>query len=72
MLPPYANFCKCRSCALYFRAANAFHMHRVGTGNERGCMPAAQLPLCGLELDPEGYWRLPKRAFRNIYLRAVK
>ncbi len=71
MLPSGSNFCKCSHCDLYFRTVKAFGAHRIGVGLDRSCMPEAECPGLGLERDPQGYWRLPKREFRNTRLRVV-
>ena len=71
MLPSGSNFCKCSQCGLYFRTVKAFDAHRIGVGRERGCLPEAECPGLGLERDPQGYWRFPKRKFRNVHLRVV-
>ncbi len=71
MLPPGRNFCKCALCGLYFKSVKAFDVHLIGVGLDRGCMPEAECSGLGLERDLGGYWRLPKRKFQSIHLRAV-
>ncbi len=74
MLPPRRNFCLCRGCGAYFLNVAAFERHRVspqGVESERVCVATPRMRDAGLELDPRGYWRLPKRKFRSTYLRAV-
>jgi hypothetical protein len=60
-VPPGRNFCKCAACGLRFLNVRAFDKHRAGPSRDRGCMTTPQLSEVGLELTPEGYWRLPKR-----------
>ncbi len=78
MLPPgNSSHCKCAACGLYFKSVRAFERHRAGpyasttSGSDRACVRPARMPEAGLELDLRGFWRFPKRKFRNIYLRAV-
>ena len=70
-LPYRSNFCKCSACGAYFKNVKAFDVHRIGVGLDRGCMPEAECSGLGLERDLRGYWRLPKRKFQSIHLRAV-
>ncbi len=69
-LPPGSNFCRCAACGVYFYNVKAFDKHRVGPGPDRRCMPTARCPELGLQLDVNGYWRLPKRKFRSVHLKA--
>lgn len=67
-----SRYCLCRGCAQYFLSVRAFEKHRVvGPADKRACMSTPRMRDAGLELDPRGFWRFPKRKFRNIYLRAV-
>lgn len=61
-LPPGSNFCRC-SCGEYFLSVRAFEAHRYGAAADRACLPTPRLPAAGLQRDPRGYWRLPKREF---------
>lgn len=64
-LPHGSNFCRCPSCGEYFLNERAFDRHRTGsheTGDRR-CTATPHMSDAGLELDPRGYWRLPKREF---------
>ncbi len=70
MLPPGSGFCKCTACFLYFKNVRAFDIHRSGLGAKRACMPKPGVQAAGLELDSRGYWRLPKREFRSVHLKA--
>ncbi len=67
-----SRYCLCRGCAQYFLSVRAFEKHRVGPAEKRACMSTPRLPDAGLELDAQGYWRLPKREFRNVHLRVVR
>lgn len=61
MLPPGSNFCRCGLCGLYFLNVRAFDVHLAGPASDRACVPTPRLRDGRLELDPRGYWRLPKR-----------
>jgi len=63
-LPPGSNFCRCSVCGEHFLNVRAFDLHRVGEydpNGDRRCMPTPRMESAGLERDPRGYWRLPKR-----------
>lgn len=64
-LPSGTSFCRCSDCGEYFMNEPAFDRHRIGSHKDRtrACQPTPQLPERGLERDPRGYWRLPKREF---------
>lgn len=62
-LPPGSNLCRCGSCGERFLNVRAFDAHRYGPAADRSCLATPQLPGAGLERDPRGYWRLPKRKF---------
>lgn len=65
-LPIASSFCKCAECGSYFKSARAFDRHREGEYGppvDRGCAPTARMPELGLQLDANGVWHLPKRAF---------
>ena len=72
-LPPGTRYCRCAKCGEYFLSARAFDRHRIGgshrvTGDRR-CAQTPRMRDVGLERDPRGYWRLPKREFRSTHLR---
>lgn len=61
-----SSFCRCSECFEYFRSARAFDRHREGrydVPGDRGCAPTARMPSVGLQLDPDGVWHFPKKAF---------
>ncbi len=75
MLPPGTNYCLCRGCGAYFLNVAAFERHRVslqGVGSKRVCVQTPQMSDAGLERDPRGSFRLPKRKFLNVHLRLVR
>lgn len=70
-LRPGSSLCGCRACGLYFQSVRAFDAHRVGPWAERRCLTTPRMSGRGLELDPRGFWRFPKRAFEMTARQAV-
>lgn len=62
-LRPGSSVCMCGACGAYFQSVRAFDRHREGPWDKRRCLTTPRMSQRGLELDPRGFWRFPKRAF---------
>ena len=69
---PFGNssHCKCAGCGEYFKSVRAFEKHRKGVWAERVCMATPRMRDAGLQQE-RGFWRFPRREFRQIGLRRV-
>ena len=66
ILRPGSSFCRCAECGEVFRGVRAFERHRVGRYDfpgDRGCATTPRMPGMGLQIDANGVWAFPKRAF---------
>lgn len=63
LLRPGSLACLCRACGAVFRGVREFDRHRVGPWSERRCVTTPRMGERGLEYDPRGFWRFPKRKY---------
>ena len=63
LLRPGSQVSLCGGCGLVFGNVRAFDIHRVGDYPQRRCLTNPQLSERGLEYDPRGLWRFPRRTY---------